>query len=168
MKRLAVALLCVLSVGGCGWMGWLGRDKPAQVPVAGQGDAAKSSSVLSLGAGQSEAKASPAPQTRPAPYEGYELVGGPKVVDAVALVVNGRSISVNDVLSPLRRQLKSIGASGELSAFVDAAKRIIKDELLRQVGMELVLAEAERILTDQEKDYLKQEVESRVHEMVVE
>ena len=128
--------------------------------------------VSSLGAGSAEPQAEPQaePSAPPAasPYEGYTLLADPQVVEALVLTVDDHVITVNDVLGPLRYQLQAVAKRGDDQTFRAETSRLITEELRRQIGQMLVLTEAERTMGDQEKDYVSQQTEAYLRDMIAE
>ena len=142
--------------------------------------------VLSVGcagerAGRPGEPGVPCPSTRPsatrpggsegeraaAEYDGYELVGPPRLVDALALRVNTQTITVNDVLHKLAHTLTQAGKTGDEDAFRQVAARLIRQETERQVAEAIMVVEAQKELQDKEKEHIAKLVNERLCELIL-
>ncbi|MFW6065861.1 MAG: hypothetical protein ACOC9S_03485, partial [Planctomycetota bacterium] len=97
--------------------------------------------------------------------EQAEVVGEPEVVAASMIQVNGRFITIEDVLRSVRPELEKVSDAPE-PVFRNRAAQIIAAEIRRQVGQTLLAAEAERRLTDQQKKAVDAELEKMRKEMI--
>ncbi|MGC9454445.1 MAG: peptidylprolyl isomerase [Phycisphaerae bacterium] len=107
---------------------------------------------------------SPAPSvaddspSEPPSADDAEIVGEPEVVAASMIQVNGRFITIEDVLRSVRAELQEAAGAPE-PVFRNRAAQIIASETRRQVGQILLAAEAERRLTDRQKQAVEAELE---------
>jgi parvulin-like peptidyl-prolyl isomerase len=97
--------------------------------------------------------------------EGPRVVGEPEVVAASMIQVNGRFITIDDVLRVVRQPLMEAAGAPE-PVFRRRAARIIAEETRRQVGQSLLAAEAQRRMTDRHKQYIDAEMERIRREMI--
>ena len=153
MKRLMVIVVCAGALVGCNGSAKRGAEDPS--PTA-------SAPAVARIEGEPES-----PTSQPS-YAGHTLLTPPEVVEAVVLTVNDQAVTINDVLDPLRRRLRAVDKGGGEEAFRVAAREMIVEEIRRQVYMILVLAEAERELSEQAKAYVEREADSRLRDMIAE
>lgn len=91
------------------------------------------------------------------PYKGHRLLEKPKVVAALMLQINDQFITVNEVLYPVRGKLLAVPPGVTEATFREKAVSEITEELRRQIGEALVLAEANRRLEDEDRKRIDQE-----------
>ena len=106
----------------------------------------------------------PAPVAEPKPHP---ILDRPTVVAGSVLQVNERFITVKDILRSAHGRLADLPRHLSEPVFQQRAAEIINEEIRGEVSRALVLAEAERRLTDQHKERIKAEVEEFERELVV-
>ena len=94
------------------------------------------------------------------------VVGTPEVVTASALQVNNSFITVDDILAKLRPRLRKVPAGISETTFRHRVGPWIYEEIQTQVARTLVLAEAEKRLTDEQKEAVKVEVRQAEAQML--
>ena len=94
------------------------------------------------------------------------IVSGPQVVAGVTIQVNEHFLSVDDVLRAAALELAKIPAGLGESAFRPRAEKVITEEIRRQISQLMVLDEAERALTDEQKKLIDQEMDQTLAAMV--
>ncbi|MDX1682390.1 MAG: peptidylprolyl isomerase [Phycisphaeraceae bacterium] len=89
-------------------------------------------------------------------------------VDGMVGQVNGRPLYARDVLGPLEAQLQALGRNPDLSRsqFRSRAAELIASRLQQLVADELILGEAERDLSEQERFGLSQMLDQKREEML--
>jgi len=170
-RHLATLLLALGLLTGCTWVrGRWPVNKfwpPADVvePPASAADGAATS--LAATSRPATSRPATAPASRPSPYSGYDLRGPPRVVQAAMLMVNDQVISVDEVLSMVRKPMEAIpkGVSGE--TFLSQARGIVSEEIQRQVAEALVYGEANRRLSDPQKEHVESTVQSVLRERIL-
>lgn len=155
-QLLGVLLLC--GVAGCNRAAAPRASEPISEPPVTRDEAFAAS----------ESTTQPAGTAVEEMYEGYNLVGGPQIVEALALIVDGDVITVNEVLQPVRSELRAAAVGGDAGAFLRDATRIIGEEIRRQVNTSLVIQQADRELSEPEKQFIEGQVQRRLREMIVE
>jgi len=162
MKRLAIMLVGVAGVAGCVWRPWAktndvimpdeeyATSMPAEPvgPPAGEPATRASADVYR---GSSDVPASPA----------VRIVRGSEVVDAAMIQVNDKFITLGQVLHPIRERLGSAPAGLSEQDFRLKATELVREEIKRQVEQTLLLGEADRKLTEAERNALEAEVSQR-------
>jgi peptidyl-prolyl cis-trans isomerase SurA len=88
------------------------------------------------------------------------------VVAATVLQVNDKFITLDEVLRPIRRRLSTLAAGSNEQAFRPRALELIQTEVRNQVEQTVLVAEAEKELTDEQKDAIQEEVKKRLGEAV--
>jgi len=106
--------------------------------------------VAAAGDGPTVAAAEPAEVEAGGP----RLSGSAQVVDAMVGQAGGQSVYASTILDPLADQLTSLGASLSREAFRARASELIARELGQQVVDALILTEAQRELTDENRERL--------------
>ena len=106
------------------------------------------------------------PTSRPDPYAGYKLIGPPKVIDAVILQINDQVITVNEILHAVRTELQQIPRNIGQDAFVTRAQEIVTREVRRQVGEAMMLDEAKRRLSEDDKKEVDKEFDDFLRERI--
>lgn len=106
---------------------------------------------------------SPSEASPPGPRR--RIVGEPEVVAASMIQVNGQFITIDDVLRSVRSELEQASAAPP-QVFRNRAAQIIAAETRRQVGQTLLAAEAERRLTDRQKQAVEAELDRIRKEMI--
>lgn len=106
----------------------------------------------------------PAPPIAPAPTAPSPE---PAVSDAAASViqVNRGFLTIDDILRPLAQKLSGMGSESEMS-FRKQAAILIAQETNTQVVRRLVVEEAEKRLTDEQKKIVDQEVKGAYNDML--
>ena len=120
----------------------------------------------------------PVPETRPAPVVKIALVtpttaraaepAGGEVVAASIIQVNDRFITIEDVLQPIGGDLARLPATVSEITYRRKVAAMIDQEVRRQLIQRLVLAEAQRRLTDQQKEHIRREMEQTLRTMIAE
>ncbi len=183
MKHLWIGLLCVTLLTGCGWIHQSGQpDATATATPAvasptpgvsgyaatGPDGTAPAVSPNGVDSGQSgyspTANGKPIDPTKPA--MDYRVIGKPEVVAAVMLMVNGKVITVNEVLHPARRRLLRLGKGGSEAQFRGLARGVLAEEIRQQIGQSLVYTEADRRLGEQEKAYVDGQMNGHLRDMI--
>jgi parvulin-like peptidyl-prolyl isomerase len=95
-------------------------------------------------------------------------VGPERVVAASAIQVNNRFITVDDILRRLRPRLKKVPKTVSLQAFRQRVAPWVDEELRDQINQALVLQEAHKRLTDQQKKVIDAEVQEARNAMLAE
>ncbi len=109
----------------------------------------------------------PAAETQAAPAADYPLPPGGRVVDAVAMTVNGEVVTLSDLLVPIRDELRDAARTASPAEFMAAASGLIGEQIQRQIDQALILAEARRRFSDAQKAYIDSLVDDRIREMVL-
>jgi len=94
--------------------------------------------------------------------------GKEEVVAASLLQVNNTFLTVDDILQAARRELSAIPASLSSGAFDRRSEQIIRQTISGKIVETLVLAEANNRLTDQQKERIEEELETRLEKLVAE
>ena len=112
--------------------------------------------------------ANPSPQPPPASPDPartaatapYRIVSPPQVLEAAVLQVNHSFITVPQVLHPIRQRLQALTAAsgGEEVRFRPAAQAMIAEETANQLERVLLLAEADRRLSEEQRKAIDEEV----------
>jgi len=100
--------------------------------------------------GPPEVGATATATARPA-YLAASRPGVPVTVSGVVGQVNGRPIFVEEVLAPINDQLAVWGREMSYREFIEAARSLIRERLMRVVEHELLLAEAESSLSSEQR-----------------
>jgi len=95
-------------------------------------------------------------------------VGPERVVAASAVQVNNRFITVDDILRRLRPQLGKVPKTISPQAFRERVMPWIADEVRQQINRALVLQEAHKRLTDEQKKIVDAEVQAAKNAMMAE
>lgn len=155
-RCMAATAALVILLAGCG-----GATKDAATPAAG------SSAVSPIAATRpAEVTATRPAAESAAGYEGYQLVSEPRLIAAVALQINTRTISVEDVLHRLSKRLADAGKTGDVNSFRLKATGLIKEETERQVVEAMMLSEAGRNLDDKDKEQVAKLAAERLEELI--
>lgn len=157
---LAAVLTILAVVNGCGqpvptnpMAKKVGAHQASTTPAASASSAAPAVIVIPPPSAQEDAAvANPAPSPEP---DAAEPRGRTYTVDAMVGQVNGESVYVGDVLDPLAAQLQALRRSVPPQQFVEQASRLVRAQLELIVLDRLILAEAERELTDEERQRLR-------------
>jgi len=115
---------------------------------------------------QGEAEAAPSAGVAPVLSGHPRPIDDPEVIAASVLQVNDRFLTVDDILQAAGEQLQALSATRSESVFREKASRILRREIQRQIGRTLILAEAEKHLTDDQKRRISAEVEKELREMI--
>ncbi len=141
-----------------------GAVKPPVIPI---GDptivgAPAGSRVVSIGGAAAPGPASAASQSdlktaigAPSVESGAGPAGTAMVIDSVVGQINGRPVFATEVLEPLDGALRAAGlAAKDLTAWQRTAAAAIVPELKRRIADELILSEARRSLSPEQKQGL--------------
>ncbi len=160
MKRTVLILVGWLALAGCAGKPGDGRDRPI-APAGEQTPTMPASPVADRPAAdppgnakRSAAATQPAASTGPNPYQ---VVVGPRVVAAAMLQVNDKFITLRQVLHPIRRQLQAAAAGLSEEAFRAKALELIRGEIRAQIERAVLLAEAEKQLSEEERAAVEEE-----------
>ncbi len=182
MKYSRAILICVGSIvlGGCGWLSapWAEGPEDPSVPVSSpveqeefvqrrpeqpvrepteepdRPDPERPAPTDEPEEPVTEPPDEPQVRERPEP----EIVGEPEVVGSSTIQVNGRLISVDDVLRGAHRPLTEAASAPE-PAFRHRAAEIILDETRFQIGQALLATEARRRMTEDQERIVDAEME---------
>ena len=132
---------------------------PAVVTIGGAGSTppppASSGAAQPLRASQPQPSAAPDLTTTvgsPPSNAAARPTERPLVIDAVVGQVNGRPVVATEILEPLDGELRARSVKARsLEQWKSEAGQLIADELLRRVHDELILSEAHRSLTPEQK-----------------
>jgi len=105
-----------------------------------------------------------APAVAPPPIE----YGRRELVTASLLQINDRFLTVEDILQACTHRLEELNPSIAQESFRKQTQRILENELRRQVSESLAYAEADRRLTDEQKDRVEEEVQTVLRRMIAE
>ena len=128
-------------------------------PVSGPSDPADAPSPHDDGAPASQPQGTAPDRPSSAADERF-------VMDAMVGQVNGRAIYAATVLEPIHEQLGALGRSLPPSQFTDRARQIISATLDQLVTDALILGEAERELTEQQRMGLTMMVDRHREELL--
>ncbi len=92
--------------------------------------------------------------------------GRPEIVEGPLVQVNNHFINVDDLLGAACFDLDEIPKNLPEQAFSARVEKVLRVELQRQVSQALVLPEAQKALTDEQKKALDTEVDSALRDMV--
>jgi parvulin-like peptidyl-prolyl isomerase len=92
--------------------------------------------------------------------------GQDRLIAALALHVNTRTITVDDILHRLARPLSEAGKTGDADAFRVKAAELIRIETERQIVEAMMLFEAGRNLDDKDTEQVNKLVADRMRELV--
>jgi len=110
-----------------------------------------------------------APATAPADLSRPWVVGETKVVASSGMYVNGRIVTVDEVLDAARMELAALATSaGSEEVFRAKARPILAEQLRRRRDELLLLTEAERRLSDEQKKLIDERVEQRMRNRLAE
>lgn len=87
-------------------------------------------------------------------------------VDAMVGQVNGQALYASRILDPLDQQLRKLGRTGSRRQFAEAARQLIRARLEQIVLPSLLVGEAERALTDDERTRLEYIVKQQRAELL--
>ena len=158
-------VIALVAAAGLAWVGCgrLGRGRPEAYPTAGHRSAPPVGEARSAPA---EAD-SPAAAATQAAGGTYRVVGEAQVVETALLRVNDAFITVDEVLRPIGRQLREAAAGcGDEGRFRLQVQPIIRREVDRQIERTLLVAEAERRLTEQALRGVEQRVEAEYRKLL--
>ncbi len=147
------------------------QDQPPRDGLAGEAQAANEKLVLSPATSQTSAGAdirnSDDSADSPPAVSGQLIpIHEPKVVAASILQVNDRFLTVDDILRAAGEELLTLSGAPSESAFRERASRIVGQEIQRQTSQAIVFAEAEKHLTDDQKRYIRAEMEEGLREKI--
>lgn len=161
MTKLVAILILWLGLCGCGGCsrggeGMIEPDREFAVRPAASANPAPAPAPVAPEPAPPEP---PPPATQPATAP-YRAVKAPKVIETAVLQVNSSFITVQQVLHPLRRKLLALAkaSQGDAATFGRAAAVLVAQETSNQVERALLLAEAEKRLTDPQRKFIDEEV----------
>ena len=93
----------------------------------------------------------PAPVAAPAPPGLGGTAGEPRVLDALVGQINGQPVYADDLLADLDAQLAALGGRLEPGVFEQRAAELIDSTLRERLVNALILGEAERALTENQR-----------------
>jgi hypothetical protein len=181
--ELAVCVLGVCVLAGCGWEG-MGRrlepgdfvsPTPQRAGVQADRPAALSAENPLGGAGNPlapRARLDLTPPAGPGTIEPVELAGGPPAVDrawlldALAGQANGNPVYAGRVLEPLAAQLEALGRDLPAAQFQAKAAELIVARVRQIVFDALLLGEAERDLDPRELEGVRLALKERRAELI--
>ena len=169
MRGFGLISIAAFVVAGCGWPN-SGRKSDVirpQEEVASAASPRESTAHEPVGevAAQPPAAQPPAAATRPSPYR---QVGQPDVVAATMLQVDDKFITLKQVLHPIRRELRAAAAGSSLASFRQNALALVRNEIRRKIEQTVLVAEAEKELTDEEERAVQGEVDRRLRQRIAE
>ena len=91
-----------------------------------------------------------------------------EVVSGLVLQINDRYITIEDILRSVATKLAALPKNITPVTFRNQVDQIIREEIRRQIGQALVLAEAQKRLEDDQKKLLDEEMVKVEREMVAE
>lgn len=170
MKHAVIVVASLLWLSGCGQWTWM-RARPAaheaDTPAAETAaTAASQEPVLPPDTAARVLATAPTATKSAGPYEGYQLIRPPEVVEALVLQVNDHTITVNEVLRPIRGKLMEIPQGVSEDAFRRQADLLIAAEIRRQITEIMVLDEANRALAEEEKKKVEEDLNGVVRDMI--
>jgi parvulin-like peptidyl-prolyl isomerase len=140
---------------------------------------ADSGSVAPANAGENQPSPTSAPTARrarkpanppdptPASAPAQTPTSGPReIVTASLLQVNGKYMTVEDILKSCEPEFRKLPKNISEEAFRTRAAAIIDDEMRQQVTNSLVAAEAEGRFKEEEKKQIEEEVQKKLKEMI--
>jgi len=180
MKRIVAILIVLTVLAGCEWFQRRQRDeviKPdEEVATTWPSAASPATARAMVRPATGPATAATAPTSASAPAagptttatRGYTITGAATVVAAGILQVNGKFITLRDVLHPIRRELRTAAGSGSEARFRRDALALIRQEQIRQIQQVLLLAAAKDRFEDHHAEVIKEEVQKRLRQAVAE
>jgi len=108
----------------------------------------------------------PTPRNRPPLMADSEGDGGsPRLVNAVLAQVNGEVITREDILGPLRPQMKQWRREYSTDAFESRVRQVVDMKLRQAISQRLVVQEAKASLSDKEKEEIEAALAAGVKDM---
>jgi hypothetical protein len=107
--------------------------------------------------------ATSAPASRPSPAPGD---GNSRIITAPMVQVNARYISVDDVYRGAYERAEAVSTLLPKHDYMTAMKKVVQDELNIRIHDCLIIGEAEKKLSDEEKKDVDKEMEETLAEMV--
>jgi hypothetical protein len=109
----------------------------------------------------------PAAATLPAKVaEPVKVLGRSELVEGAIVQVNSRFLTAEDVLRAACFELDEIPSNLPEQAFRARVEKVLRAELHRQVTQAMVLPEAEKLLTEEQKKQIDAEIDHTLREMI--
>jgi len=105
---------------------------------------------------------------RPADAPPAKATGKTVIVAAPGLLINDRFITIDEILRSVAEPLSAIPAGKNEGEFRKDAAEIIQKEIRHQVFEGMVLPEAERRMTEPQKQFIDKEMADRLRDMIAE
>ncbi len=180
MRKLIIPAMVLLAIAaGCGEKPSPEeqlRDVPVTVPTEtqappparpGESEAPRPTEVAAPAkAADATAEAAAPRASGPAPAEPTPIAP-PEVVGGALLEVNGQYFTIDDILTAAALELARIPPTLPAETFRNNAEQIIAATTRRHVQQVLVLGEADRVLSDEQKAMVDAEVNAALEDMIV-
>jgi parvulin-like peptidyl-prolyl isomerase len=99
----------------------------------------------------------PAPPRRPPP-----IAAPPAAIQGDILIVNDATVTVAEVLYPLREDLAELRRARTLPGFRDEARRLIRRQTQQEIGVLLIYKQASTALDEKERTYIDGEANKQL------
>ncbi len=160
MKKTLAILVCMLTATGCFWKPW---EKKAGVTMPEEEFATSMPAEEVADPPSTVLPTVPEAATAPARLDtstpAYRVIRGSEVVDAGMIQVNDKFITLGEVLHPIRRRLQSAPAGLTDRDFRLKALELVRQSMKARIEEALMLAEADRKLTEVEKKVVEGEID---------
>jgi len=188
MKRIAPILIVAL-VSGCSWNWnpWSKKNKvimpdeefatsmPADEPGLTSDTIQPMQTVEPGVATTRPGVIEPTPTTATAPLpavnaggSSVRVIPASQIVDAAMIQVNDKYITLSQVLHPIRERLQAAPDTISERDFRIKAIELVQDEMKKQVEQALILGEADRKLTEEEKDAVERKLDANYRRALAE
>jgi hypothetical protein len=166
------ALLLVLAAGGCHR-----RAEQRPPPPAASRPVLKSEAELAAERAAKIASGEIVPASQPVVVETERsrpamravpppIIPGKDAIQSDVLLVNDTSLTVAEMLYPLRETIEKLRRAQTRTGFADKAKALLRERTRQEIGFVLMHAEATSKLSDPQKANVKSAVDAQLDELL--